>query len=118
MAKITIERVYEPSDLKSAKRVLIDRLWPRGIKKAALVHDLWLKEVAPSNELRKWYGHDRERYDEFKERYLKELRSSPQREALDQLKELANKRLILLTATKDVEHSSASVLREILEAER
>lgn len=116
MAKVTIERVYEPSDLKTPKRVLIDRLWPRGIKKESLEHDLWLKEVAPSDELRKWYGHDRERYDEFKERYLKELKSSEQAEALERLKELSKKRLILLTATKDVEHSSASVLRELLDS--
>lgn len=114
MAKITIERVYDPSDIKSAKRVLIDGLWPRGIKKESLEHDLWLKEVAPSSELRKWYGHDRERYDAFKKRYLEELRSSERAEALAKLRELSKRRLILLTATKDVEHSSASVLQELL----
>ena len=116
MARITIERVYAPSDIKSAKRVLIDRLWPRGIKKEALEHDIWLKEIAPTNELRKWYGHDRDRYEEFKRRYLKELGSGAQAEALERLEELGEKRLILLTATKDVDHSSASVLFELLES--
>jgi uncharacterized protein YeaO (DUF488 family) len=96
-------------------RVLVDRLWPRGMSKDALVFDEWAKEVAPSTELRRWYGHDPERFAEFAERYRAELREPPAADALAALAKAGRRRsLVLLTATRDVEHSGATVLaREI-----
>jgi uncharacterized protein YeaO (DUF488 family) len=107
---IVVQRVYD-SPLGGPKeyRVLVDRLWPRGVKKDELHMDEWAKDVAPSPELRRWYGHDPSRFDEFRRRYLKELSSS----AAGHLKAYAGT-LVLLTATRDVEHSGAAVLAEHL----
>jgi uncharacterized protein YeaO (DUF488 family) len=96
-------------------RVLVDRLWPRGVKKADGVFDEWLKDAAPSTELRRWYGHDPARFAEFSRRYRAELRQPPASEAVDHLIDLAaTHAVILLTATADVEHSGAGVLRDHL----
>jgi uncharacterized protein YeaO (DUF488 family) len=100
-------------------RVLIDRLWPRGVSKASLEIDRWLREVAPSSELRRWYGHRAERFDEFATRYLRELRHAPASHALDELRVMGTRRpLTLLTATRDVERSAAAVLAALLQQER
>lgn len=95
--------------------MLVDRVWPRGLAKAKANLDEWAKDVAPSTELRKWYGHDPARFDEFRERYERELDEPERREALQRLAERAKQApLTLLTATKDVEHSQAAVLAELL----
>ncbi len=117
MHPVQRHRVYEHERAEGHK-VLVDRLWPRGISKADEPWDEWSKEVAPSTELRKWYGHDVERWDEFVRRYHAELAEPPASEALAHLRELAaSGGLALLTATRDVEHSAAQVLAEELAGE-
>jgi uncharacterized protein YeaO (DUF488 family) len=113
--KITYRRVYEETSAKDGKRVLVDRVWPRGVRKADAHLDEWLRDIAPSTELRKWYGHEPGRYDEFRHRYLAELRAPGRRQAAEHLRDLADHdKLTLLTATKDVDHSQAAVLAEWL----
>jgi uncharacterized protein YeaO (DUF488 family) len=115
-ADVTYGRVYpgESGD-GSGKRVLVDRIWPRGLRKEDARLDEWLRDVAPSTELRRWYGHDPGRFAEFRRRYLGELRDPKHREALHSLQELAAGRPVtLLTATRDLEHSHAAVLAERL----
>jgi uncharacterized protein YeaO (DUF488 family) len=112
--KVTVVRVYE-DPTTGGTRVLVDRVWPRGISKEAAHLDLWLKDVAPSTALRQWYGHDPARFDEFRRRYEAELTEPPASDALRQLRDLAaEKPLVLVTATKDVPHSQAAVLVELL----
>lgn len=116
MAKqITYRRVYEQTYAKDGKRVLVDRVWPRGMRKEEAHLDEWLRDVAPSTELRRWYGHEPNRFAEFRRRYLCELRDSGHRQAAGHLRELADHdKLTLLTATRDVDHSQAAVLAEWL----
>ena len=114
---VTIVRVYEdPGRAAGEYRVLVDRLWPRGLTKAAVDHDEWPKEVAPSAELRRWYGHRPERFEEFARRYRRELDAPP---AMDEVTRLAGvartQRLVLLTATRDVPRSGAAGLQSVLE---
>ncbi len=111
--RIVIKRVYEPASAKDGVRILVDRLWPRGMSKASLKYAAWPKELAPSNELRKWYGHDPKRFAEFRHRYRKEL--APHRDELAALRaKLRGRTVTLLTATREVDLSHATVLREIL----
>lgn len=113
--EIRIRRVYEPAERADGARVLVDRLWPRGLAKDDVPLDAWLKEVAPSSGLRKWYGHDADRYGEFSERYRAELAGPECADGLDRLRELAAAGpLTLLTATKDISHSHVRVLLEAL----
>ncbi|HEY9565297.1 MAG TPA: DUF488 family protein [Nocardioides sp.] len=106
-------RIYDEPD--GGYRVLVDRLWPRGVSKAEASLDEWLKDVAPSTELRRWYGHDVARFDEFAHRYRAELQLPPASDAVRHLIELAQAgTLTLLTATRDVEHSAARVLQGAL----
>lgn len=110
-------RIYDAKDDKGT-RILVDRIWPRGISKQDANLDYWLKEVAPTTELRKWFNHDPKLYAAFKEKYEKELRENDdQKEALDELKEIvrSNNNIVLLYAAKDTEHNQAVVLKEILE---
>lgn len=108
-------RVYDDDTSALGCRVLVDRLWPRGVSKSAARLDEWAKDAAPSTELRRWYGHDVERFEEFADRYRSELDQPPASAALDHLVELAcSKAVILLTATRDVDHSGAVVLRDSL----
>jgi uncharacterized protein YeaO (DUF488 family) len=109
-------RVYDTDDPGEAGyRVLVDRLWPRGVTRADAALDEWLKDAAPSAELRRWYGHDVQRFEEFASRYRAELGRSPASVAADRLIALARTETItLLTATRDVEHSGARVLRDHL----
>ena len=118
--RVEIIRVYQdPGRRRGEHRVLVDRLWPRGVRKEALDHDEWAKEVAPSTELRRWYGHDPERFAEFARRYRSELRKAPAKATVDRLRDVsAHRRLILLTATKDVEHSGAAVLGAVVRRAR
>ena len=111
---VKIKRVYEPLSRRAdGKRILVDRLWPRGMKKEEAHLDEWLKDIAPSNELRQWYGHDVSRWREFKTRYIKELRNKP--ELVKKLKGEARKGTITLVfSAKDVEHDNAVVLKEVL----
>ncbi|KAA9374791.1 DUF488 family protein [Microbispora cellulosiformans] len=112
---VTYRRIYEESSPEDGRRVLVDRVWPRGMRKADARIDEWLRDVAPSTELRRWYGHEPSRFAEFRRRYLTELREPARRQAVDRLREIAgHDRLTLLTATRDVEHSQAAVLAEWL----
>jgi uncharacterized protein YeaO (DUF488 family) len=112
---VRVRRVYEEPDPADGVRILVDRLWPRGIRKRDLAHDVWLKDVAPSGELRAWYGHRPERFEGFARRYRKELRSSGPADALEQLRRQVGSRTVtLLTATRDVGRSGAAVLAETL----
>jgi uncharacterized protein YeaO (DUF488 family)/DNA-binding MarR family transcriptional regulator len=112
---VKIARVYDKPQ-RNATSVLVDRLWPRGLAKADAPFDEWTKDVAPSSELRKWYGHVPERFDEFARRYRVELTRPRAKEALEALegRTADAKLLVLVTATKDLEHSGAAVLREVL----
>jgi uncharacterized protein YeaO (DUF488 family) len=111
--RIGIKRVYEPASARDGVRLLVDRLWPRGMSKASFKYDAWPRELAPSNELRKWYGHDPERFTEFRRRYRSEL--SAHRDELAALRvELKGRTATLLTSTREIELSHATVLREIL----
>lgn len=112
---ITYKRVQEEAGHNDGTRVLVDRVWPRGVSKAEAQFDDWNKDVAPSTALRKWYGHDPEKFDEFARRYRDELDTEEGRHALDRLRAaVTGKRLTLLTASKDVEHSQAAVLTALL----
>jgi uncharacterized protein YeaO (DUF488 family) len=113
---VRVRRIYDPATEQDGVRVLVDRLWPRGMSKARARIDEWCKHVAPSTELRRWYGHDPERFTEFGRRYRQELGSGEQGTALVHLAELAQDRtLTLLTASKDPAISEAAVLAELLE---
>ncbi|MDX2969536.1 DUF488 family protein [Kribbella solani] len=112
---VRVRRIYDAVEDADGKRVLVDRLWPRGVSKQHAQLDEWCKEVAPSNELREWYGHDPARYDEFARRYREELQQPERAEALARLKKLTNGTLTLLTATKQAGISQAAVLAEVLE---
>jgi uncharacterized protein YeaO (DUF488 family) len=113
---VAIKRAYDAAAPEDGTRVLVDRLWPRGVSKERAHLDLWLKDVAPSTELRKWYGHDPAKFDAFRERYIHELQAEPGRSALEQLRELARKGPVTLVfAARDVAHSEAAVLQDMLE---
>ena len=115
--QIKIKRVYDPPAAEDGQRVLIDRLWPRGVKREEARLDAWLRDVAPSDALRRWFGHDPARWDEFQARYRRELEDEAHQRALAQLRERAKHgTLTLLFATKDTEHNSALVIRQALEA--
>lgn len=114
---LKIKRVYEPSDKSDGTRVLIDRLWPRGLTKAKAGVDVWLKELAPSAELRKWFGHDPDKWTEFKKRYRAELEEND--EWLARLREEIKKGPVtLLYGAKDEEHNDAVVLMEFLRSQK
>jgi uncharacterized protein YeaO (DUF488 family) len=115
---IRVRRVYDQPSAEDGARVLVDRLWPRGLPKDAARLDDWAKDAAPSAGLRQWYGHDPAKFDEFRQRYLGELAGGSQRAALGRLRALAasGRPLTLLTATRDVEHSQAAVLARLLQA--
>jgi uncharacterized protein YeaO (DUF488 family) len=113
--QIRVRRVYDDPSPDDGARVLVDRIWPRGLRKDAAHLDDWMKDVAPSSELRTWYGHDPAKFPEFRRRYLAELNDDAPRAALARLRELAAAGPVtLLTATRDVEHSQAAVLAELL----
>jgi len=109
-----IKRVYEQSDKDDGARVLVDRIWPRGLTKEKAHVDLWLKEIAPSNELRKWFNHDPNRWAEFKTRYNAELKKNPQQVALLK-KKIAEGKVTLVYSAKDEQHNQARALQQFLE---
>jgi uncharacterized protein YeaO (DUF488 family) len=110
---IRVKRVYDPPERSDALRILVDRLWPRGLSRERAAVDLWLKDLAPSETLRKWFGHDAARWTEFRKAYRRELGN-------DALKELAamgrEKQVTLLYAAKDTDHNNAVALQEYLAA--
>jgi uncharacterized protein YeaO (DUF488 family) len=108
-----VARIY--GDRSRGYRVLVDRLWPRGLKKTEAHLDEWLKDVAPSTELRQWYGHEPDKFKEFARRYRVELGHAPALGAVGHLQEIAHRRtVVMLTATKDVDISGAKVLYDVL----
>jgi uncharacterized protein YeaO (DUF488 family) len=114
---IKIKRIYESPSKDDGFRVLVDRLWPRGISKAKVKLNLWLKDIAPSDVLRKWFGHKETRWKEFKKRYLKELEDK--KELIEQLKTINKKRdITLLYAAKDEDKNNAVVIRDLLSNKR
>ncbi|MFI0350856.1 DUF488 domain-containing protein [Actinomadura sp. 9N407] len=114
-AQVRVGRVYDEPASADGLRVLVDRVWPRGLSKDKAHIDEWCKQVAPSTELRKWYAHDRERFAEFTRRYKSELREDERAEALAHLRDLARgKTVTLLTATKEADISQAAVLADMI----
>jgi uncharacterized protein YeaO (DUF488 family) len=112
---VRVRRVYEEAKDDDGLRVLVDRIWPRGVTKAKAALDEWCKDVAPSTRLRKWYGHDPAKFSEFARRYSVELKQVKRGRALEHLRQMADdRRLTLLTGTKDPEISEAAVLARIL----
>ncbi len=115
---IRIKRAYDPPDTADGHRVLVDRLWPRGVSKEALAVERWARDLAPSDDLRRWFGHDPARWEEFRRRYRLEL-AAPEREAdLEELAAIARTgTLTLVYSARDEEHNQARVLAEVI-AER
>jgi uncharacterized protein YeaO (DUF488 family) len=112
---IAIKRAYDEPAQEDGTRILVDRLWPRGLSKEQAHIDLWLKEIAPSNDLRKWFGHDPEKFAEFRSRYKAELASGEAIDALGRLHEMARQgQVTLVYAAHDTEHNNAVVLRDLL----
>lgn len=110
-----LKRIYDPAEPGDGKRYLVDRLWPRGVRKAQARLDGWLKELAPSDELRQWFGHDPARWEEFQRRYRLEMRAQAQKAKLRELaQEIEAGRVTLLYAAKDRERNNAVALREEL----
>jgi uncharacterized protein YeaO (DUF488 family) len=115
-----LKRVYEKASARDGFRVLVDRLWPRGVSKDAAQVDLWLKEVAPSDELRKWFHERPVQWPAFRQKYLEELSDGEAVNALEELHQLVAKKksVMLLFGSKDIEHNNAVVLKELLEGMR
>lgn len=112
--RVRLKRAYDAPEADDGKRILVDRLWPRGLAKADAQLDQWMKEVGPSTELRQWFGHDAARWDEFRERYRAELREHAN-DYVTQLRDIAREdTLTLVYAAHDAEHNNAVVLRELL----
>ena len=110
---IQLKRIYEPYSKEDGYRILVDRLWPRGFTKEKAALDLWLKEIAPSTELRKWFGHDPEKWKEFQKKYRLELKQN--KEALDRLMDYIKKgKVTLLYGAKDEEHNEAQVIKDFI----
>ena len=114
---IKIKRVYEKPGDEDGFRILVDRLWPRGLTKEKATVDLWLKDIAPSTELRKWFNHDPDKWNEFKKRYFDELKKN--KAAVSVLKDhLKKKTVTLVYAAKDSDHNEALVLSDVFEIEK
>lgn len=112
--EIHIKRAYQPADKTDGYRILVDRIWPRGVKKAEAEVSEWIKEAAPSTELRKWFNHDPEKWKDFQKKYLDELKNNA---AADELLDLVrkHKKVTLVYSAKDEEHNQAVVLKHYLE---
>lgn len=117
--RILIKRAYEPPAAEDGQRVLVDRLWPRGISKARIQIDFWARELAPSTELRKWFNHDPARWEEFQRRYRAELEAPEHAVLLDDLAARARTQpMTLLYGARDTEHNEAVVLQDLLEQQQ
>ncbi len=111
---IVLKRAYEPVSKDDGIRILVDRLWPRGLTKEKVAADLWLKDIAPSTELRKWFGHDPKKWIEFRKKYEQELKTKS--DLIDQIKSKAKHgKVTLVYSAKDEQHNDAVVLKEFLE---
>jgi uncharacterized protein YeaO (DUF488 family) len=117
---VAIKRVYEPASTSDGVRVLVDRLWPRGLTKASAGLDEWLRDLAPSNELRRWYHARPDQWPSFRKKYLQELSQPEAQDSLQRLYQLAHKKtpLTLLFASKNETYNNAAVLKELLEGGR
>ena len=117
---VRLKRVYDAPLAEDGARILVDRLWPRGLTKEAAALEAWLKEVAPSDELRRWYHAHLQQWPEFRKRYLRELNSESASAALEKLHDLAEEKrgVTLLYASKDVQQNHALVLKQILDGNR
>ena len=114
-SSVALKRAYDEPSASDGTRVLVERLWPRGISKEQAHIDLWLKDVAPSTELRKWFNHDPQKFPEFRHRYENELKSEAAQQALAKLREIAKQgQLTLIFAARDTEHSNAAILQDLL----
>jgi uncharacterized protein YeaO (DUF488 family) len=110
---VRLKRAYEPAEKGDGQRILVDRLWPRGVARAEAAIDQWMKEIAPSSDLRKWFGHDPGRWEEFQRRYRAELEEH--RDQLEELRRLAETgRITLVYSARDESHNDAVVLRDVL----
>lgn len=110
---LQIKRIYEPPSKEDGVRILVDRLWPRGVSKDEAHVDAWLKDIAPSADLRRWFGHDTDKWSEFRRRYKAELDDNPA--AVDELKrQIGQSPVTLLYGAKDTEHNNAVVLRDFV----
>ena len=108
---VRYRRIYDDASSEDGRRILVDRIWPRGIRKEDAQLDEWMRDIAPSTELRRWYGHHPDRYAEFRRRYLAELQEPVRQQAFQRLRGTAGRdRVTLLTATRDLERSQAAVL--------
>ncbi len=116
MPRIKVKRVYEAAEAGDGKRILVDRLWPRGLGRTEARIDVWLKDAAPSHQLRRWFGHAPERWEEFRKRYDAELRDQPQSWAPLMAAFAAGESVTLLFAARDAERNNAVALREFLES--
>lgn len=113
--KVQVKRIYDDAESSDGQRILVDRVWPRGLSKDRAELDEWCKDVAPSTELRRWYGHDPDKFNEFARKYRAELHDDERAEALKDLRERArSSTLTLLTASKESDISQAAVLRDLL----
>lgn len=114
---IRVKRIYEPADPEDGFRVLVDRLWPRGISRNAAGVDLWLKDLSPSDELRQWFGHASSRWNEFRKRYEKELQDPKRQEYIERIRRQERAgNVTLLFAARDADHNNAVALLEYLKA--
>jgi uncharacterized protein YeaO (DUF488 family) len=114
-SSVRIQRIYDKDAAEGGYRVLVDRLWPRGVRKQDAALDEWAKDLAPGTDLRRWYGHDPDRFEEFARRYRDELDRDPAAAALARLRGIAQQQtVVLITATRDIERSGARVLGDVL----
>lgn len=112
---VAIKRAYDPASARDGYRVLVDALWPRGVRKEALKAAEWMRGIAPSTRLRKWYGHEPEKWEEFRLRYRREMSASPRKELLAELVARARKgKLTLVFAARDAAHSNAAAIAELI----
>lgn len=117
--EIKVKRIYEQANRNDGVRILVDRLWPRGVSKEKARLDEWLKDIGPTDELRKWFDHDPNKFADFKSRYKEQLKSEKRAEALRKIKRLAEeKQTTLLTASKEETYNHAQVIREVIKKER
>lgn len=114
---VQLKRIYEADEKDDGKRILVDRVWPRGVSKEDANLDEWFKEIGPSKDLRQWFGHDPDKFVAFKEKYKKELQEGKQKADYDKLKEMEKESntITLVFSAKDKEHNQAQVLKEMLE---
>lgn len=114
---VKLKRVYEDKVASDGKRILVDRVWPRGVSKENAALDEWFKEIGPTKDLRQWFNHDPDKYEAFKKKYQKELRSGEQKASYDKLKSIEkdNTTITLVFSAKDEQYNQAQVLKEMLE---